>query len=241
MSASMSSLGERIAALEEEVAQLRKKKRDAWDKFTAVSAALIPLTIAGVGWWYSFSMKKTEIDVAEIRAAADSKIKQAELVSKFFDPLTGDDVKKQNFAVDSLMVAAPDYGPILVKAVEKGKAATGTPPGDRSHARAALDKKRDALITQMFADEPGQRLRAYEQLVETWDDDESLIPAVIEYGLRNRSNGNGIYNSLVLLSHMQRETIQKRKADILKFVTEVEGGGPKIKERADKLRSRLEG
>jgi hypothetical protein len=104
-----------------------------------------------------------------------------------------------------------------------------------------LDQKRDALIPQLFSNESRQRLRAYEQLIETWNDDEGLIPALIGYGLDNKSNGNGIYNALVLLSHMQLATIQKRKADILKFVSEVEGGGPKIKDRADKLRSRLGG
>jgi hypothetical protein len=239
MSASLASFGERIAALEEEVAQLKEKKRDGWDKFATITSALIPLTIAAVGWWYSDSMKRTETEVAEIRAAADSRIKQAEVIAKFFDPLTDDtNVKRQNFAIDSVMVAAPDYGPILVKAVERAKVTTAQ-PGEASHERTALDKKRDALVPQLFSNDAKQRLRAYEQLMETWDDDAGLIPVLIEHALANKSNDNGIYNSLVLLGHMERETIQKHKADILEFVAKVEGGGPKIKERADKLRLRL--
>ena len=67
----------------------------------------------------------------------------------------------------------------------------------------------------------------------------ALISAVITYGLADRTNGNGVYNALVLLRHMQRDTIRRNKTTILEFANAVEGVGPKTKERANILRSKL--
>lgn len=229
------TVDERVTKLEEEVRRLHEKQKDGWDKFGVVTAALIPLTIAGVGGAYSFWSQKAATEVAQIRAESESKIKQAELVSKFFEPLTGSDEKKKKFAVDSLMVAAPDYGPVLVRVIAKN---TETPVA-AAYAKTALNERRDTLIRQMFGDDADKRKDAYQKLLASWSGDESLIPAIISYGSDNKTNANGIYNTLVLLSHMQRDTIQKRKDEILAFASAVESNGPKTKERVDILRKRL--
>ncbi|AZC35163.1 hypothetical protein [Pseudomonas chlororaphis] len=226
---------EQIARLESEVAKLKDRGKDGWDKFGVACSALIPIAIAGVGGYYSYHSQHTATAVADIRAAAESKIKQAELVSKFFEPLMGNDPKRSEFAVRALLVAAPDYGPTLVRVVAENTRA----PAEAAYASDALSERRDALIRQMFSDDARQRVDGYQQLLASWGSDELLIPAVIAYGSGNTSNGNGIYNSLVLLSHMQRDTIQKRKVDIIAFTKLVEGKGDKIRERADVLRSRL--
>jgi hypothetical protein len=222
---------ERIAKLEDQVRKLNEKGKDHWDRFGVLASALIPLAIAAVGWKYSNASTET----AELRAAAESKLKQAELVSKFFDPLTGADEIKRQFAVDSLLVAAPDYGPVLVRVLADRTDA----PKDAEYARNKLDERRDALIRQLFSDTPSQRVRAYEQLLESWASDVTLVDALTAYGSAHKSNGDGIYNSLVLLSHMQRDTIQKKRDEITRFVDEVENSGPKIRDRAATLRSRV--
>jgi hypothetical protein len=49
----------------------------------------------------------------------------------------------------------------------------------------------------------------------------------------------GIYNILVLLSHMDGEALRPHVAEIKQFSKDMEGIGPKIQERARVLRSRL--
>jgi hypothetical protein len=237
---------ERIAKLESETAKTTEKGKDGWDKFGIACAALIPVAITGVGGLYSYLSQKAATEVARIQAesestirqsdkAAESRIKQAELVLKFFEPLMGSDRKRSEFAVQSLLLAAPDYGPVLVRVV----AADTKAPAEAAYAAGALSERRDSLVRQMFSDEANQRVEAYQQLLASWGSDESLISAVIEHASNNTSNGNGIYNSLVLLSHMQRDTIQKQNSAILTFAKLVEGNGDKIRERAEVLRSRL--
>lgn len=237
---------EQIARLESEVAKLKTRGKDGWDKFALACSALIPIAIAGVGGYYSYQAQNTAIKVAEVRAEADGKVrqaqtlaesrlKQAELVSKFFEPLMGEDPRRSEFAVQALLVAAPDYGPTLVRVVARDIKA----PTEAAYASDALVERRDVLIRQMFSGDARQRLEAYRQLLGSWGNDELLIPAVIAYGSGNTSNGDGIYNALVLLSHMQRDTIQKRKEDIITFTRLVEGKDEKIRERVDVLRSRL--
>ena len=227
---------ERIKKLEDEILQLKQSdKKDRWDKFGVVSAALIPLAIAGVGGAYSYYSQRATTQVARIQTVAESKIKQAELVSKFFDSLTGGDERKRQFAVDSLLVAAPDYGPVLVRVVAK----TAETPKSAAYANTALDNRRDSLIRQMFGDDPDQRKTAYDQLLASWSNDESLVVAIIKYGMGNKSNSNGIYNALTLLSHMQRDTIKGRKSQIIEFADAVEANGSKTKERTDALRRML--
>jgi hypothetical protein len=232
----MTTADKRLEQLEEEIDRLKRKGKDGWDRFAIFMSALVPLAIAGVGGYYSYSSQKSQTEVAEIRAQAEWRVKQAELVSKFFDSLTGADERKRQFAVDSLLVAAPDYGPLLVRAV-----ARSGPPGEVTYEKSALNERRDMLVRQLYVEDPAQRKSAYEQLLFAWGSDETLIPALIAYGLADKANGNGNYNALVLLSHMQRETIHRRKEDILGFAGAVEGNGPKTKERADILRSRLGG
>jgi len=223
------TVDERIEELEKEVRRLKERRKDSWDKFGVIAAALIPLAIAGVGGSYSYWSQKAETEVAQIRADAESKIKQAELVSKFFEPLTGLDEGKKKFAVDSLLVAAPDYGPILIRIVAKNS----------KYAMTALTERRDVLIRQMFGEDSDQRKAAYQKLVASWGSDESLIPAIIKYGSDHRTNANGIYNTLVLLSGMPLEITRKHKDEILTFASTVESNGQKTKERADILRAQL--
>ena len=237
---------ERITKLEPEISNLNDRRKDRWDKFGIFCQALLPIALAGVGGYYSYISQRATTEIAQIQATAESqlrqaervaesKIKQAELVLKFFEPLMGNDKKRSELAIQSLLVAAPNYGPVLVRVV----AADTNAPAEAAYATGALRERRDLLIRQMFSNEGNQRADAYQQLLASWGNDESLIEAVIAHGSNNTSNLNGIYNTLVLLSHMQRDTIQKRKPEITAFTELVEGKGEKIRQRAEVLRSRL--
>jgi uncharacterized protein YllA (UPF0747 family) len=115
----MMSVEDRVSVLEKEIQQIKESKRDVWDKISTVASMLVPLAIAGVGGVYTYVSQSEKEVVARIQAASDSKIKQAELVSKFFEPLTGPEGRKKEIAIESLLVAAPDYGPVLVRLISK--------------------------------------------------------------------------------------------------------------------------
>jgi hypothetical protein len=256
---------ERIAALEGEVKALKGKPRDGWDKFSTLSAALIPLSIAAVGGYYTYSSEQSRSEMtkaqatsaeatrqsearqallrveaeakqAQLRSEVDLKIKQAELVSKFFDALTGQDERRRELAVKSLLVAAPDYGPVLVRAVSE---TSSTPKAAVSFAVSALDQRRDFLIRQLFSEEPQLRKDAYNQLVSSWSADESLVTRLVGYGTENISNSNGVFNAVVLLSHLQKDVILKQREAILSFAKLAEKNGAKTQERVSILRDRL--
>jgi hypothetical protein len=233
------TLEERIAKLEDDLAN--RKQKDRWDKFSIITAALIPVAIGGAGVLYSSVTTRaaniradSEERTRQLEWQAESRIKQAELVERFFEPLMGGDTKRSAFAVEALLIAASEYGPTLVR-VFAGSNTTA----EADYAANALDVRRDLLIRQMFSDVAEQRMQGYQQLLTSWGSEESLIPAVIAFGRTNQKNLNGIYNAMVLLSHMQREVIQGRRAEIFEFITLVEGLGDKIRERANVLRSRL--
>ena len=56
----------------------------------------------------------------------------------------------------------------------------------------------------------------------------------------NDNTTNGIYKTLVLLSHMDGEVLKPHVAEIKQFSQDMEGIGPNIEERARVLRSRLQ-
>lgn len=226
---------ERFASLEQAIHQLRLNQKDHWDKFSAIAAALIPLAIAGVGGYYSYTSGQAETEIAQIKAEADSKIRQAELVSKFFEPLTGDDEEKRKFAVDSLLVAAPDYGPMLVRVFSRSTAT----PESSNYANRALEQRRDTLIREMYADDAEIRKEAFRQLLSAWDGDDSLVAALIDYATQHVDNRNGTYNAVVLLKNMQREALRSGEQQILEFLTLAERNGPSTRQQADALRIRL--
>jgi hypothetical protein len=247
------TLDERIAALEGDISKFKDTSKDKWDKFGVLCSALIPLSIAAVGGYYSYTSenskteqakyqaklseesKQIELQQAQIRAIAESKIRQAELVSKFFDALTGQDDKRREFAVNALLVAAPDYGPVLVRTVSE---AAPTPKA-ANFAASALNQRRDLLVRQLYGEDAQLRKDAYNQLVNSWSSDLSLVEELVRYGTENKSNVNGVYNAIVLLSHLQRDTIVKRREAILTFAKLAEANGEKTAERVAILRGRL--
>lgn len=84
-------------------------------------------------------------------------------------------------------------------------------------------------------------MEAYNGLMSGWSNDSTLVPEVIRYARENGSNDNGVYNSLVLLSHMNQEALRPHLDLVREFATEAfsVGGRPKIEQRVTTLRTRL--
>jgi TolA-binding protein len=97
----------------------------------------------------------------------------------------------------------------------------------------------DHAISDLFSNDPATRLRAYNVLMDSYGADPSLVPELLSYARANMSNQNGIYNTLVVLGHLNKTQLKPHVAEIQSFAKEVEPAGPRIKERADKLVGRL--
>ena len=69
---------ERIEALEGEISRLKDKSKDTWDKFGMLCSALIPLSIAVVGGYYSYTSERTKTELAQIQAKLSEESKQLE-------------------------------------------------------------------------------------------------------------------------------------------------------------------
>jgi hypothetical protein len=65
---------ERVAKLESDVAELKRKRRDAWDVVSIIGTLLLPAAVAFAGYYYSLSMKAAEIASADKRAFADQEV-----------------------------------------------------------------------------------------------------------------------------------------------------------------------
>jgi chromosome segregation ATPase len=98
---------------------------------------------------------------------------------------------------------------------------------------------RSQAISDLFSDDPATRLRAYNVLIGNYGADPALIPELLTYARANVSNQNGVYNTLVVLSHLNKAQLKPHVAEIQGFAKDVEPIGPRIKERADKLVGRL--
>ncbi|MDB5984927.1 MAG: hypothetical protein JWQ69_5942 [Pseudomonas sp.] len=96
-----------------------------------------------------------------------------------------------------------------------------------------------ALIQGLFSPQAATRGQSYEQLMSQYSSSPELAPALLYYAGSHGDNTNGIYNTLVVLSHIDRNSLRKDSAAIRIFAETARGVGPKTSERVDKLLTRL--
>jgi uncharacterized protein YoxC len=111
-------------------------------------------------------------------------------------------------------------------------------------AQIAKDPKqtpRAELIAQLYSRDANERLRAYGALVETSRRDPKVIPELLDFAHRNEGadRANGIYNTLVLLSHLDTDTLNEHADAVRRFARETRSLGPRTSARADKLIARV--
>jgi hypothetical protein len=98
---------------------------------------------------------------------------------------------------------------------------------------------RNQAISDLFSEQPAVRFRAYNAIMDNYGSDPALVPELLSYARAHTNNENGIYNTLVVLSHLNKAQLRPHVAEIQDFAKSVETTGPRIKDRVDKLLSRL--
>lgn len=248
-----------MADIEKEIQDLKEKvesyeKKDFWDKLKIVTGILLPLTIVYVGQTFTASQSAAENrsneKIAELQrdltdkqfeyqkqvSTINSKVGQVSLVANFFDALLSEDPVRKKLAIKAVLIALKDEGPELVKIVQESDNTNEI----KSFAKATLGAKRLELVTLLFSDQKSERINAYNDIVSGWKNDSEMVKEIIAFGNSNLSNENGIYNSLVTLSHMNKTALAPYKDALNEFSKKAEANGPKTKERAEKLRSRIQ-
>lgn len=105
----------RIEKIEEKINNLEGNNKDGWDIFKIIASLLIPASITLVGYFVSNAMKMAEINSAQSQATAqqeiaklNTKIEQANLISKLIDSLTSRNSSTRLLAVSLVNFAIPD-------------------------------------------------------------------------------------------------------------------------------------
>ncbi|MBD8473407.1 hypothetical protein IFT98_06000 [Pseudomonas sp. CFBP 8770] len=96
-------------------------------------------------------------------------------------------------------------------------------------------------IQELFSSKARARGDAYQQIMAQYADSPDFPAALLDYADGHKGNENGVYNTLVVLSHLNRNTLQNDSKAIKAFAESVRSVGPLTSERADKLLSRLPG
>jgi hypothetical protein len=190
----------------------------------AWAATLIPLAAFGYLTWRSVALNtevtSLEVGKQQLHTRVDQlKTEVAQLEAKRVEALVDFQRGDCASAEDKLIEAA-------------GVGTTPAPvPSD------ALSRRQ--LIQQLFDPDPSVRVKAYGGLVPRYKNDESLVPELLEVARDNPRNANGIYNTLVVLSHMDRDTLRARSEEVRTFAEAQASAGPRVKARVETLVRRL--
>lgn len=114
-------------------------------------------------------------------------------------------------------------------------AATNPPPSNKRPTAPLA-----TLIEELFSSQGDVRIKAYKSLVSQYGKSPELIPALLDYSNANMSNDNGIYNALVLLSHLNYSALPSTDLNQIRaFALKAAENGERTKQRSLKLLDRL--
>jgi len=136
-------------------------------------------------------------------------------------------------AVDNLIAASA-----TAVAPSRGSGPSPVPPSPGIDS-APVGPARRQLVQQLFDSNAAARVKAYGGLLPKYANDPTLVPEVLEAVQQNPKNANGIYNALVVLSHMNARVLTPYRDQIEAFTASSQQVGPRVAERARKLNSRL--
>jgi hypothetical protein len=80
---------------------------------------------------------------------------------------------------------------------------------------------------------------AYGALLPLYANDPTLVPEILAVAREHPRNANGIYNALVVLTHMNAASLRPHRAEIVAFAEEAQRTGPRVAERARTLIRRV--
>jgi hypothetical protein len=225
----------------------KERSKDAWDKTAAITPLLLGILVTGGAAVFGVIHNSKQDKLAEITALVKLQpmLTAQNAIDREFGYAAFAALGYEEVALRLIRLRKDSEAEAFVTSIKQNNSSLA-PEADatlkelrKAEAPDALASRRSALISQLFAETAARRGAAYASLIASWAKDPSIVPELIEYARKNTSNANGIYNTLVLLSHMDREALRPHVAEIKQFSQDMESIGPKIQERATVLRSRL--
>lgn len=231
-----------LSTIEKRLSALESKKKDFWDIFSIIVSLLTPIAIALAGYFFSDAVTRTQIASSEklgeqniAIARINSRVEQAKLISTFMEALTSENPQRQRIAISAILYALPEDGPEFVRTISRE-----APNAEvRQYATTSLDERRAGLVQNLFSDNSDTRKAAAVDLLQGYGSDQGLIPVLIETANRNRNNGDGIYNTVVVLNGVDKNSLLAHQEDVKQFLSVADANGPKTKQVADQVRARL--
>ena len=109
-----------------------------------------------------------------------------------------------------------------------------------NNSSISQDQRVSELIQDLFSSEKQVRMKAGDDLIKGWQKDSRVVLELIRYATQHKSNENGIYNTVAVLSEFSSSALQPHQKEILKFIDLASTIGPSTKERAQDLKKRLD-
>jgi len=121
--------------------------KDVWDRFTALATILIPAAIALAGHFIAQGLKQAEIRSEDRRAElshsiaeTNTKIAQASLINTMMKSLTSADPQERKLAVQAVLIALPEEGPVLARSIAENDEDKSVQPPQRTPSSSAATR-----------------------------------------------------------------------------------------------------
>ena len=216
--------------------------RDKWDRVQVLAGLLVPAAIALAGHFIGQAIKEAEIASQERRSDLDRalaregvRVSQANLINTLMKSLTSPNPSERRLAVQAVLIALPEEGPTLARAIEQSDSDKSVQDG----ARSSIGQRIDSLMQQLFSDDASTRKSAAIQLVQGWRNDPSAANAILDFASSRSTNENGMYNTAVVLLDFSTAALTANRSHVNAFISVAKKIGPNTAARATSLQERL--
>jgi len=243
----------RIEELKLKVETLRKpeyRKIGTWTGLVAILVAISGIVAQGILYQIKSAKAEKELDSTLAKKnATDVEIRKLagirDSLNKKIDTLRGT-IAQATIAVEQ---SSEELSSILKDSKPEGEfkklqqninaAAIDLRASNSSYQPAKSIKPLMTVIEELFGSKASVRGAAYNQIMEYYSNRPELIPSLLEYAYNHLDNQNGIYNTLVVLGHLDYRNVSRDIQAIRVFAEKTRNNGPKTSERVDKLLQRL--
>lgn len=171
--ADIQTLNRSVDDLRDEFAEFKLKKKDNWDKFTAMGTVLLPFAIALLGWMFSMRSKEQELQSSK----RSTMIRQGQMINSFLNYLTDSNTIKKQLAITVIRdVLDHDMSNNLLKVIAKhdttlagtlaGATVAYATPGEKD----VLDEWVIKVDECGSEKEAGKRLQAFKEIYASTKD-----------------------------------------------------------------------
>ncbi|BAV06144.1 hypothetical protein SAMN05421788_106204 [Filimonas lacunae] len=235
----------RIKELELKITGLEKpeyKKISTWTGVVAIAVAVTGIVAQGV--LYQIKSANAEKDLIEANEKVESANKQASQLRTEISSLEAaklvalKELEQINDKLSKLQ-AGGNESIQLIKADINAAAINLRASTTTNQQNAEAKQSLSGAIKDLFSTEASVRGNAYNVIMKYYDGAPELIPALLDYANKNLDNQNGIYNTLVVLSHIEYNKTTTDFIAIRGFAEKAKNIGPRIADRVQKLLDRL--